>query len=251
MAGVAPLTEGWPTLSELKSASFGHLGRAADWFDRVADKAESAFAEIAREVRRPGGVEWQGAAGDAAVNRADMDLFKVRGRCWGWRDAAEIARCGQDTLEAGQRLALDAVDDAARGGFEVGADYRVTDTREVSTCEQLALRQAEAKAHSKVIRHRVAALVSHDRTLTEQLKEATADFGNLSFQQSPVSAAPFDRRGGRVQMVDNRTFKDAPNPAPDPPPGGWSSDPLMRAAQKIAYGHALVLDLRKHLKDPG
>ncbi|WP_142280718.1 hypothetical protein [Mycobacterium saskatchewanense] len=41
-----------------------------------------------------------------------------------------------------------------------------------------------------------------------------------------------------VRAVDLHTFKEAPNPEPDPPPGGWSSDPLMRAAQKIAYGHA-------------
>lgn len=41
-----------------------------------------------------------------------------------------------------------------------------------------------------------------------------------------------------IHEVDNRTFKEAPNPMPEPPPGGWSSDPLMRAAQKIAYGHA-------------
>jgi hypothetical protein len=31
----------------------------------------------------------------------------VRGRAWSWSDAAVIARRGQDTLEAGQRQALD------------------------------------------------------------------------------------------------------------------------------------------------
>lgn len=33
--------------------------------------------------------------------------------------------------------------------------------------------------------------------------------------------------------------------SPEPPPGGWSDDPITRAAQKIAYGHASL----KHLSE--
>ena len=96
MSGVAPLADGWPTLSELKASTFGHVGPTADRFDGTADKAQSAFEELAREVRRPGGVEWEGAAGNQAANQADADLVKVRGWAWYHRQAAGIARRGQD-----------------------------------------------------------------------------------------------------------------------------------------------------------
>jgi hypothetical protein len=208
MSGVVSLSEGWPTLSELKAASFQHLSQFADWCDQIADTAHSGFEEVAQEVRAPGGAEWEGAAADAAINRADMDVVKVRGWVWGHQDAAAIARRGQERLEAGQREALEAVDEAAHDGFEVGEDYRVTDTREVFSQKQLALRQAEAEAHSNFIRHRVGHLVANDRTITTQLQEATADFGGLSFGESSTSSDP--DKGARVQAVDNKTLKDAP-----------------------------------------
>jgi hypothetical protein len=75
----------------------------------------------------------------------------------------------------------------------------------------------------------VAALITSDHQLTTRITAATKDIDVLNFHEEPG-----------VQAIDRHTFKDAPNPEPDPPPppGGWSSDPLMRAAQKIAYGHA-------------
>ncbi|HZE17760.1 MAG TPA: hypothetical protein VE197_19815 [Mycobacterium sp.] len=54
---------------------------------------------------------------------------------------------GPGWLESGHREALDTIDDAERAGFEVGEDYSVTDTREVSSREQLAQRQGQAQAH--------------------------------------------------------------------------------------------------------
>jgi hypothetical protein len=44
MSGVGPLPEGWPTLSELESATFDYLGAFADWCEQIADLAESCFA---------------------------------------------------------------------------------------------------------------------------------------------------------------------------------------------------------------
>ncbi|MGH3959887.1 hypothetical protein [Mycobacterium sp.] len=181
---------GLPTLSELRSASFDHLGQAAGWWERIGRKAESAFAELTREVRTPGGVEWQGAAGIAAVERADADLLTVRGWAFGWQEAGAIARLGQDNLAAGKALALEAISAAERDGFAVGEGYSVIDTRPTSSREQQAARQAEAQAHAAYIRHRVATLVANDADLTARLKAATAGFGNLVFAESPVSQAP-------------------------------------------------------------
>jgi hypothetical protein len=54
---------------------------------------------------------------------------------------------------------------------------------------------------------------------------------------------PPDRNNPTVQAVDFHggplpERPKLPKPEPDPPPGGWSDDPITRAAQKIAYGHA-------------
>jgi hypothetical protein len=202
MAAVAPLSEGWPTRSQLASSTFGHLGKFADWSERIANKADSAFEELAREVRRPGGVEWNGAASEQALNRAEMDLVKVRGWAWDHRDAASVARRGQEQMEAGQREALHAIDDAERDGFQVGDDYSVRDTRQVSSRTELAERQGQAQAHSNYIRHRVAHLVANDRNITTQLNDTTAKFGTLTFEESPGST---HAKNGRIQPVDNTT----------------------------------------------
>jgi hypothetical protein len=208
MVDVAPLSGGWPTLSELRSASFQHLGQFADWCDQIANKTHSAFEEVAKEVHAPGGVEWEGAVADAAIDRAAMDLVKVRGWAWGHQDVAGIARRGKERLEAGQREALDAVDEAERDGFDVGEDYRVADARGMSSRAEMIQRQTQAEAHSNFIRHRVGHLVANDRTITAQLNEATADFGNLVFEETPTTSDA--NRTGRVQAVDNKTHKDAP-----------------------------------------
>jgi hypothetical protein len=116
----------------------------------------------------------------------------------------------------------------------VSARISVTDRSCGGSSEFRAARLAAAQGHARFIRHRVAALVSSDQQLTTQITAATKDIDALTFREA--------------HGIDYHAFKDAPNPEPDPPPGGWSSDPLMRAAQKIANGHAL----KDHAKDfPG
>jgi hypothetical protein len=137
---------------------------------------------------------------------------------------------------------LDAVRDAQRDGFVVGEDYSVADRFRSGSAAFRAERLAEAEEHAAFIRHRVAALVATDQELGTRITAATEGIDNLSFGETDL-----DDTRNHVQAVDHNTFKDAPNPPPDPPPGGWSQDPLMRAAQKIAYGHAM--DAKNHLKD--
>jgi hypothetical protein len=162
-------------------------------------------------------VEWEGAAGDAAIAQADADVIKARPFLWGLPDAAAIARRGEDTLSAGKQLALDAVDDAERDGFEVGEDYRCTDTRESTTREQLAQRQAQAEAHANFIRHRVGTLVANDQHITAQLKEVTASWGTLAFAESPGvdDAIVGDDKHNGVQPVDH-LWKQGPDQPGDP-----------------------------------
>ncbi|MDI3312989.1 MAG: hypothetical protein QJR12_01515 [Mycobacterium sp.] len=190
MAGVPG---GWPTLSELKASTFDHLGRFADWCERIAG-VEAALQRLAREVRAPGGVEWEGEAADAAITQAETDVFRARPFLWSVADAAVIARNGQDMLEAGRRAVLDAVDDAERDGFVVQEDYSVTDTRRCATRADYQQRLGIGAAHSDYIRHRVAQLVGNERWLNSQLKQATSGWGTLTFEESgPGKAQPVDR----------------------------------------------------------
>ncbi|EID17584.1 hypothetical protein MXEN_01035 [Mycobacterium xenopi RIVM700367] len=205
------VSEGWPTLSELKASTFDHLGQFADFCDRISGKGEKALEQIARDVRRPGGVEWEGAAADAAVTQAEMDVVKARPFLWSLPDAAAIARRGKDTLEAAKRLAVDAVDDAERDGFTVGEDYSVRDTLQATTREELAQRQGEAEAHASFIRHRVGNLVANDQSVTTQLKETTAHWGKLTFPESGgVQAVDFKQGGGPGDLPpdDPKKFRE-------------------------------------------
>jgi hypothetical protein len=136
MAGVPPLPEGWPTLSQLRSSEFSHLGQFADYCDQIFGKGEKALEQLAQDVRAPGGVEWEGQAGSRAIAQADADVVTARPFLWSLPDAADIARRGQDTLEAGKQDALEAVGDAQRDGFRVNEDHSVADTREATTRAQ-------------------------------------------------------------------------------------------------------------------
>jgi hypothetical protein len=241
-----------PTLSQVQTLNTAYLREAADYFARTGNLWDEVFTEIHERISTPGGTSWKGQAAAAEQARAYFDMVKIRPACYQLHEAAGIARRGDEQLQALKEEVLDAVHDARAGGFDVGEDYSVTDRSQGGSAEFRAERRAQAQGHAGYIRHRVAALVANDQELTAHISAATAGIGKLAFDESPDIGDNIagDDKHSVVQPVDRHTFKDAPNPAPDPPPGGWSSDPLMRAAQKIAHGHAL--DGAHHLKDfPG
>lgn len=201
---------------------------------------EQTFGEVHERISTPGGTPWNGQAAAAARERSYLDLVKVRGASDQLHGAAAVAARGEERLQACKEAVLEAVQDARADGFSVGEDYAVTDRMRGGSSEFRAARLAVAQSHASFIRHRVAALVAADHELAARITAATKDVDALTFPDEPGVDDSIAGEGTRdkVQAVDNHTFKDAPNPEPDPPPGGWSSDPLMRAAQKIAYGHA-------------
>lgn len=215
------------TLSQVRSLDTGYLSDAADYFERTGNLWDVVFAEIHERSSTPGGAPWAGQTANAAQERAYFDMVKVRGAAFQLHEAAGIARRGDEQLQEGKAAVLEAVREARAAGFDVGEDYSVVDRSQGGSTAFRAQRAAQAQRHAAFIGHRVAALAASDQELATQIACATRGVENLTFTESP----------GVVQLVDHH-FKDAPNPAPDPPAGGWSSDPLMRAAQKIVYGHA-------------
>jgi hypothetical protein len=175
---------GWPTLSQLRNADYSYFEQLAGYLDHISPEAEDALEALAEDVERPGGIEWEGEAADAAIAQAGADLVMARPVMWSWDDVAVSTRRWQGQLEAGTRTALDAVDDAERDGFEVNENYSVRDTREAKTQAQYNERLAEAQAHSNFIRHHVGTLVSNESRINGELKAMTAEWGTLTFPES-------------------------------------------------------------------
>lgn len=225
------------TLSQVQSLDTSYLSEAAGYFERTGNLWDEVFAKIHAGASNPGATPWTGQTADAAQERAYFDMVKVRGAAFQLHEAAGIARQGGQQLKGCKECVLEAVREAQSAGFDVGEDYSVTDRSRGGSTEFRAQRAAQAQGHAAFIGHRVAALVASDQELATQIASATRGIDNLAFTESPGVDDAGDGKRNEVQLVDHH-FKDGPNPEPEPPPGGWSTDPLMRAAQKIAYGHA-------------
>jgi hypothetical protein len=172
-----------PTLSELRASDYSYFGQLGSYLQKISPKAESSLEELAEDVTRPGGADWEGMAADAAVAQAQADLVKARTSMWSWDEVAASTQQWQEQLEAGTRSALDAVDDAEADGFEVGEDYSVSDTYDAETEEEYEERLEEAEAHAGLIGHRVSTLVANESLINGQLRAMSAGWGTLNFKE--------------------------------------------------------------------
>ena len=141
-----------------------------------------------------------------------------------------------DDLRAAKAKLLSTVRAAEAAGFDVGEDFSLTIV-ESATAAELAAREAQMRSFGIAIRADVLALVNMDEDAAAQILRAANGLRSLDFGGGD-GVAP-DR--GVIQAVDFHGVplpEKPPNPPAIPPPEGWSTDPIMRAAQKIAYGHA-------------
>ncbi len=224
---------GVPSLSEIQAWDVAHLQKAASDWTATGEHWETSFSTIHRASISPGGTVWVGAAAEATQERAFADLVTVRGLADVLHESTAIARRGAETLSSAKQSVLDAVRDASAAGYVVGEDLSVTPSRG-GTAEQV-----QAQVYATRIQQRAVQLAAHDQEIAARITAAIAPLNTVPFAEP--AAGPHDGKP-TIHPVDLHTFKDAPNPEPEPPPGGWSSDPLMRAAQKIAYGHASAPD---------
>jgi hypothetical protein len=231
------LSGGPPTRSQIETWDVTHLQDAATRWRASAHQSEALFEQHRQNIAAPGGTEWVGRAKDAAWDRVTADLGVVRRQSDAMRGAAATAANGANDIRAAQRQALDAIADAEDDEFKVGEDLSVRDTRRVDMDAAFA-RQKAAVEHAEYIRWRAEQLLQTDTLVGEQLTTKAAELEGVRFDGA--SNADSDKT---IQAVD---FHGAPLPekpswtAPEPPPGGWSEDPVTRAAQKIAYGHAAI-----------
>ncbi|MFY9764867.1 MAG: hypothetical protein WAK42_07650, partial [Mycobacterium sp.] len=212
-----------PTLSQMHNWDTGHLGQAADDWEAEAQRWETTYEH---NYQRLAETDWKGQAREAALERAGLDLVKVRGPAWQLREAATAARYGFTQQNGAKEWALDAVAHAEQAGFNPKEDLSLTDRLTGGSAATRVARQAEAQALAAQIRHRAALLVASNQEIATRITAAAGNIGEFSFDE-PTSVAT--RRSAQktngIQLVDNKTWKQdppppPPRPHPGPPPGG-------------------------------
>lgn len=178
------LSNGWPSLSELRAASWEFLKTCGENWSRLADGWESAFAEVRTASMRPGGTIWEGSAAHGMQDRTAADAVKVRTPADQLRAADEIAQRCYGQQEANKQSVLAAVEAALSDGFNVDDDYTLTDTLPCysSTAERDAREQA-ADGHVSALRSRLNNLVNAEAGIARDLAAATAGLERLSFPE--------------------------------------------------------------------
>jgi hypothetical protein len=220
-----------PSLPEVESASFQHYLDSADYFRRAADWLEHTFTAARDAAQHPGGTEWTGQAQRADLDARQRDLDRVSvGAVDPLRAGEKVCVAAFDQMTASRKTVLDAVQEVRGAGFSVGPNYTVSYTGTVANDAEYAKRLEEAKQHRNYLRHRVAAMVEHDRDNAQKMDEALSGLETFTFDEP--KAAPDDKIIGeddrkQVHPID-RTWKRDPAPTPNPnnPSTGEIPDPV-------------------------
>ena len=208
-----------PTLSQVRNWDTEHLTAAADHWTKTATVWEDRFTRYATHVNNPGGTPWEGAAADAAQQRAHSDRMTVIGLADQLHDASAIARSGAVEIAEACRLVLRSADAAERAGFTVGEDFSVID-RHVYNMRAAAARQAQAAGFAADLRATVADLVAVDARVASQITTATTGLGNDPFAE-PGSPPPAEAgRGAQKAVTDTLLGNVADGRPAAPTPGG-------------------------------
>jgi hypothetical protein len=233
-----PAVGGVPSLSQIQCWTADYLIEAADHWKRSAVIWSEAYDDAFREVQSPGGSHWVGAGAEAAKQLVDGDRSRVAAAVDDLHVTATMARAASSDLTATRANLLNAVAAAEADGFTVGEDYSVRSVQRGLSPADAAARKALAETHAAAIRSGVFALAALDKHAAASITTAAAGVQSMSFGSDGGGA-----RQNPVQATDWKTGPFPHQPPPrDPglpqPPGGWSDDPVMEDAQRIAYGHA-------------
>jgi hypothetical protein len=226
-----------PTLSDVRAFTGDYLIEAAWHWTDSAGRWTDAYDGLTRRIARPAGTEWSGEAAEAAARRVGGDRRRVNGAADELTAAASTALKAADDLHAAKIKLLSTVRAAEAAGFEVGEDFSLTTVETTTSATELAAREAQLRRFGTAIRSDVLALMTADQRAATQIAQAANGLRTLVFDGDEATRA--DTGFQAVDFHGVPLPEKPPNPPPLPPSEGWSTDPLMRAAQKIAYGHAL------------
>lgn len=205
-----------PTLSQIRNWDVEHLSQAAEDWEAEARRWENTYEQ---NYQRLAETDWKGQAREAAVERAGLDLVKVRGPALQLREAATAARYGFAQQNGAKEWALDAVADAEQAGFSAKEDLSVSDRQSGGSAATRAARQAQAQALAAQIRHRAALLVGSNQEIATKITSAAGNIGDFSFDEpTGVAATQSKQKNKGIQPVDTKTWKQEPPPPPPPRP---------------------------------
>lgn len=228
-----------PTLSGVREWTPDYLTSAAAHWEHTAAAWNDAYDHALRGVRALSDTEWVGTASGSAMHRIDADRQRVDAAVGDLRAAASTVRLAASELADGRHDLLAAVSAAEAEAFVVCEDYSVRDLSWILSPGAAMLRRLRATAHATAIKARALALSALDDDASHAIITAGSRLDDLRFaSQADAFTQAVDFHGVPFPERPRR-----PNPTPTPPPGGWSDDPITRAAQHIAYGHANL----KHL----
>ena len=220
---------GLPSLSQIQAWDVDHLIEAAAHWDSTAERWERVYGEVWQQSL---GMDWQGQARDAVVERTTTDRAIVTQKSDQLRDAALTARKGAGDISAAQRSVLYKVDDAHRAGFVVDEDLSLADTQRSRNAAELPARQAQAQALSADLRSRAAQLVAADGEVGTKLTATAGDVSTLTFNEKPIT----HNGSGTIQLVD---WKQAPAPKPSP---GHTGQDVRNAIKNLPRGRGPFID---------
>ncbi len=204
-----------PTLSQIRNWDTEHLSEAANDWEAEAERWETAYEQ---NYQRLAETDWQGQGREAALERAGLDVVKVRGPAWQLREAAMAARYGFAQQNGAKESALDAIADAEQAGFSPTEDLSITDRQTSASGATRAARRAEAQALAAQIRHRAALLVTSNQEIATKITAAAGNIGEFSFDEpTGLATTRSTPNNDGIQLVDNRTWKQDPPPPPPPP----------------------------------
>lgn len=175
-----------PTLSQVESWDTEHLTTAASHCTSTATGWEATFDDINRRMAVPGGAPWDGAAAEAAMQRALADRMVAIGAADQLHAVAEVARLGAMDIAFAKNRVLAAVNRATEAGFTVSEDLSVSHPGPLSVGTAVAV-QAQAQRYATEIHSRAAELATLDQRVAGQINVAASSVAKTSFGAEPLN----------------------------------------------------------------
>lgn len=175
-----------PSRSQIENWDTSHLAVAANRWRTSASESDTLFAQHRLDVAMPGGTEWEGAAKDAALDRATADAAVVRSHADVIVEAADIAENGIADIHAAQRKVLEAIIEAEDAGFKVDDDLSVRDIRRPDL-SNIAVRHTAARGHEEDIRWNAERLVAADTFISDRLQAKAGELDDIRFDDEEHS----------------------------------------------------------------
>ncbi|AKS32710.1 hypothetical protein [Mycolicibacterium goodii] len=170
-----------PTRSQIENWDTSHLDDAAMRWRQMAAQSEELFEWHRQNVAAPGGSEWSGSAGEAALDRVTVDAALVRRQGDIQREAANIAEDGSRDIRRSVNQVLEAIALAEADGFQVGEDLSVRDTRRIDVAT-MAKRFTASREHAEDIRWHAERLVQADIYLGQRLEMKALELDEIMFE---------------------------------------------------------------------